>query len=52
MRSESECWYRGTADAIFQNMNLIEQSSPHLVAIFGGDHIYRMNVASMIASTC
>ncbi|HKN23454.1 MAG TPA: glucose-1-phosphate adenylyltransferase [Candidatus Acidoferrum sp.] len=48
MRSESESWYRGTADAIFQNINLIEQSNPHLVAIFGGDHIYRMNVASMI----
>jgi len=48
MRSESESWYQGTADAIFQNINLIEQSDPHLVAIFGADHIYRMNVASMI----
>jgi len=48
MRSEDESWYQGTADAIFQNINLIEQSDPHLVAIFGGDHIYRMNVASMI----
>jgi glucose-1-phosphate adenylyltransferase len=48
MRSENESWYRGTADAIFQNINLIEQSDPHLVAIFGADHIYRMNIASMI----
>ena len=48
MRSENESWYRGTADAIYQNINLIEQSDPHLVAIFGADHIYRMNVASMI----
>jgi glucose-1-phosphate adenylyltransferase len=48
MRSENEAWYQGTADAIFQNMNLIEQSDPHVVAIFGGDHIYRMNIASMI----
>jgi glucose-1-phosphate adenylyltransferase len=48
MRSENESWYQGTADAIFQNINLIEQSEPHLVAIFGGDHIYRMNIASMI----
>ena len=48
MRSGTESWYQGTADAIFQNINLIEQSEPHLVAIFGGDHIYRMNVASMI----
>ena len=48
MRSENESWYRGTADAIYQNINLIEQSDPHLVAIFGADHIYRMNVAGMI----
>lgn len=48
MRSENETWYQGTADAIHQNVNLIEQSDPHVVAIFGGDHIYRMNVASMI----
>ncbi len=48
MRSENESWYQGTADAIFQNINLVEQSDPHLVAIFGGDHIYRMNVESMI----
>ena len=48
MRSEAESWYLGTADAIYQNINLIEQSDPQLVAIFGGDHIYRMNVASMI----
>ena len=48
MRSETESWYQGTADAIFQNMNLVEQSDPNLVAIFGGDHIYRMNIGSMI----
>jgi glucose-1-phosphate adenylyltransferase len=48
MRSEKETWYQGTADAIYQNVNLIEQSDPHLVAIFGADHIYRMNVAAMI----
>src|SRR4051812_25932799 len=48
MRSETESWYQGTADAIFQNVNLVEQSDPHFVAIFGGDHIYRMNIASMI----
>lgn len=48
MRSEKESWYQGTADAIFQNINLIEQSDPHFVAIFGGDHIYRMNIGGMI----
>jgi glucose-1-phosphate adenylyltransferase len=48
MRSEDETWYQGTADAISQNINLIEQSNPHVVAVFGADHIYRMNIASMI----
>jgi glucose-1-phosphate adenylyltransferase len=48
MRSAGEDWYRGTADAIYQNINLIEQSEPHVVAIFGADHIYRMNIREMI----
>src|SRR6185436_16080633 len=48
MRSEDETWYQGTADAIFQNINLVEQAQPDVVAIFGGDHIYRMNIGSMI----
>jgi len=48
MRSPDETWYQGTADAIYQNINLVEQSDPHVVAIFGADHIYRMNIASMI----
>jgi glucose-1-phosphate adenylyltransferase len=48
MRSTDEAWYRGTADAIYQNANLIEQSEPDLVLLFGADHIYRMNVREMI----
>jgi glucose-1-phosphate adenylyltransferase len=48
MRSETESWYQGTADAIYQNINLVEQSDPDLVAIFGADHIYRMNIAGMV----
>jgi len=48
MRSEDETWYQGTADAIFQNINLVEQAAPHVVAIFGGDHIYRMDISTMI----
>src|SRR4029079_17076463 len=48
MRSPQEDWYRGTADAITQNVNLIEQADPHVVAIFGADHIYRMNITSMV----
>jgi glucose-1-phosphate adenylyltransferase len=48
MRSAGETWYQGTADAIYQNINLVEQSDPHVVAIFGGDHIYRMNITAMV----
>ena len=48
MRSAGETWYQGTADAIFQNINLVEQADPHVVGIFGGDHIYLMNITSMI----
>jgi len=48
MRSAGETWYQGTADAIFQNVNLIEQADPHVVVIFGADHIYRMNIRDMI----
>lgn len=42
-------WYRGTADSIYQNMNLIFDFSPSLVAVFGADHIYRMNIKDMIS---
>jgi glucose-1-phosphate adenylyltransferase len=49
MRSADEQWYQGTSDAIYQNINLIEQAGPQIVAIFGADHIYRMNIAHMIA---
>ena len=48
MRSAGKSWYRGTADAIHQNTNLIEQSAPDIVAVFGADHIYRMNIREMI----
>lgn len=43
-----ESWYQGTADAIFQNLNLIDDFKPDLVAVFGADHIYRMDLAQMI----
>jgi glucose-1-phosphate adenylyltransferase len=48
MRSPGDDWYRGTADAIYQNINLIEQADPHFVVIFGADHIYRMNMREML----
>ena len=41
-------WFRGTADALYQNINLIEQATPDYVVVFGADHIYRMNIREMI----
>jgi glucose-1-phosphate adenylyltransferase len=43
-----EHWYRGTADAIYQNANLITDQQPDLVLVFGGDHIFKMNVEDII----
>lgn len=42
-------WFQGTADAVYQNINLIEQHDPDLVVVFGADHIYRMDIRQMIA---
>jgi len=41
-------WFQGTANAVFQNMNLIRQHKPDLVLVFGADHIYRMDIGQMI----
>ena len=41
-------WYRGTADAIYQNLNQIIDENPHYVCVFGGDHIYKMDIYQMI----
>lgn len=43
-----EHWYRGTADAIYQNIYLIEQADPTYIVVLGGDHIYKMNYGPMI----
>ncbi len=42
-----ESWYLGTADSIYQNLYLIEEHLPDLVAVFAGDHVYRMDVSMM-----
>ena len=41
-------WYQGTADAIYQNINLIYDEKPDFVAIFGADHIYKMDISRML----
>lgn len=42
-------WYRGSADSIYQNLNLIEDADPNDVCVFGADHIYKMDVRQMLA---
>ena len=41
-------WYQGSADAIYQSMNLINDEDPDYVVVFGADNIYRMNVEDMV----
>ena len=41
-------WYKGTANAIYQNINFIKRYSPKVVLILSGDHIYKMNYSKMI----
>jgi glucose-1-phosphate adenylyltransferase len=41
-------WFQGTADAVFQNIDIIRQFDPGLVIVFGADHIYRMDVRQMV----
>lgn len=41
-------WFQGTADAVFQNINLIHDHDPELVMVYGSDHIYRMDIRQMI----
>jgi len=43
-------WYEGTADAIYQNLNLLERSDCEYTLILSGDHIYRMDYAAMLSS--
>lgn len=45
----SNKWYQGTADAIFQNLNLLDVRKPKYVLIVSADHIYRMNYQRMLA---
>ncbi|MBQ6614364.1 MAG: glucose-1-phosphate adenylyltransferase [Clostridia bacterium] len=41
-------WYKGTANAIYQNLNFIQQYDPEYVVILSGDHIYRMDYSEML----
>ncbi|MBL8481450.1 MAG: glucose-1-phosphate adenylyltransferase [Rhodocyclaceae bacterium] len=48
-RLDEESWYRGTADAVYQNLDIIESYAPEYIVVLAGDHIYKQNYAIMLA---
>lgn len=48
-RSDGAVWYKGTANAIYQNIPFIERYDPEYVLILSGDHIYKMDYSDMLA---
>ena len=47
-RVGEEHWYRGTADAVFQNLDIIQSSRPEYVVVLAGDHVYKMDYSLML----
>ncbi|MDE3012082.1 MAG: glucose-1-phosphate adenylyltransferase [Pseudomonadota bacterium] len=48
-RIDEESWYRGTADAVFQNLDIIRSSRAQFIVVLAGDHIYKMDYSIMLA---
>ena len=48
-RVEETSWYAGTADAVFQNLDIIRNHDPDFVLVLAGDHIYKMDYGAMVA---
>ncbi len=48
-RIDELSWYRGTADAVFQNLDILRAHRPEYILILAGDHIYKMDYANLIA---
>ncbi|MBZ4212009.1 MAG: glucose-1-phosphate adenylyltransferase [Rhodoferax sp.] len=48
-RIDESSWYQGTADAVFQNLDILRSHRPHYILILAGDHIYKMDYANLIA---
>ena len=48
-RNRGADWYKGTANAVYQNINFIERYNPEYVLVLSGDHVYKMNYSKMIA---
>ncbi|MEQ1526789.1 MAG: glucose-1-phosphate adenylyltransferase [Gallionella sp.] len=48
-RIDEEHWYKGTADAIFQNLDIVRTSNPDFVLVLAGDHVYKMDYGKLLA---
>jgi glucose-1-phosphate adenylyltransferase len=48
-RHDEDSWYKGTADAVFQNIDILRTRQPEHILVLAGDHIYKMDYASMLA---
>ena len=48
-KTTSNQWYKGTANAIYQNINFIDRYNPDYVVVLSGDHIYKMDYSEMVA---
>ena len=48
-RMDDESWYLGTADAVYQNLDILRAHNPEYILILAGDHIYKMDYAELIA---
>lgn len=47
-QQNSECWYEGTADALYQNIEFIREHAPKYVMVLAGDHVYKMDYGDML----
>ncbi|GAP37939.1 glucose-1-phosphate adenylyltransferase [Piscinibacter sakaiensis] len=47
-RISEDAWYRGTADAVFQNIDIVESYAPRYVVVLAGDHVYKMDYEQML----
>jgi glucose-1-phosphate adenylyltransferase len=48
-RTEGESWYKGTADAVFQNLDIIRAHRPEYILVLAGDHVYKMDYGHLLA---
>src|SRR5574340_877221 len=48
-RVNEEIWYRGTADAVYQNIDILREAAPDFVMILAGDHVYKMDYGKLLA---